>query len=345
MAEEAADQLASLSVDGEEKAAPTSLRTSGDLTKEETLAFFAACGETQGSDAFKARMSAHMASGGKPNTLMVDMQTEVMESMGIDKTFGTSCLAKINTCDDDELKEGLKAFTRECQWGFVRALRDNPVRPLRRAGDAKMTRPEVMQFLDACIVMAGMPETMETLRKAFADGGEKAPPNADVIQQQHDMLETLGFEHTFGVACLNSLGDDFPNDYDIMQKMQKFAESAQESCQRSMMSDEEFAEKKREMAQIQRIQRQGQNEVAAMDAAALQSYVENDCSELRETMQKKFQEFSGDQEALQRYVMTLDDAEQLKLVKMQMASMRLMQMRGGGGDSNGGCGDQSCKHS
>lgn len=59
---------------------------------------------------------------------------------------------------------------------------------------------------------------------------------------QHGCLEDLGLDYTYGVSCLNRVGQDYPNDRGVMMKMNQFALGANLACQEAMMSQEQREE-------------------------------------------------------------------------------------------------------
>eukprot|EP00607_Mallomonas_marina_P004470 CAMPEP_0182438578 /NCGR_PEP_ID=MMETSP1167-20130531/85872_1 /TAXON_ID=2988 /ORGANISM="Mallomonas Sp, Strain CCMP3275" /LENGTH=361 /DNA_ID=CAMNT_0024632007 /DNA_START=628 /DNA_END=1713 /DNA_ORIENTATION=- len=100
-----------------------------------------------------------------------------------------------------------------------------------------MTKSEILEFFEACNALMAMPETKKILKQTYES--TKTPPGDKVIELQREMLEILGIEKDFGVSCLNHIPKDFPDDPNIMQKMQQFAMCANVVTREACMSDEE----------------------------------------------------------------------------------------------------------
>jgi len=47
------------------------------------------------------------------------------------------------------------------------------------------------------------------------------------VTLQRSMIETLGCEANFGVSCLNTVGRDFAQDREVLQRMGNFQQAAQ----------------------------------------------------------------------------------------------------------------------
>ena len=74
-----------------------------------------------------------------------------------------------------------------------------------------------------------MPETKAELKLTFEKTNKL--PNEKVVEMQRGVLKLIGFNPDFGVSCLNRINVDFPEDREIMMKMQHFALCAELSCQ------------------------------------------------------------------------------------------------------------------
>ncbi len=74
-----------------------------------------------------------------------------------------------------------------------------------------------------------MPETKEELKSVFIK--TQKIPNEKVVELQRSVIKLIGFNPDFGVSCLNRINTDFPNDRELMMKMQHFAVCAEVSCQ------------------------------------------------------------------------------------------------------------------
>lgn len=74
-----------------------------------------------------------------------------------------------------------------------------------------------------------LPEVKEEL-KAISAKTNKIP-NERVIEMQRNIIKLLGYNADFGCQCLSTVPRDFPNDRELMMKMQYFSLGAELACQ------------------------------------------------------------------------------------------------------------------
>ncbi|CAN0080931.1 unnamed protein product, partial [Discosporangium mesarthrocarpum] len=105
-----------------------------------------------------------------------------------------------------------------CQRTFIELLRE--MEPEEAEGEKKMTPRQVLSFFEACDTLMALPETRKALREEFLSS--KKPPDDTIVGMQRRMLRTLGFEPDHGVSCLNSFRQDFPEERQLLMRMQVF---------------------------------------------------------------------------------------------------------------------------
>lgn len=153
---------------------------------------------------------------GRPGAKLVDMQKEVWDSLGVPTDVGRRAVSRIDQNfpeDHAELVALRSDFATAIDAAYLQSLADRRPRVLERK--AKMRRPTVLEFLDACNVKMDLPEVRERLRKRIEETG--AMPE-DVVNDIHgEVMELLGFEREHGQRCFSSFGasKEFERDREV----------------------------------------------------------------------------------------------------------------------------------
>ena len=164
----------------------------------------------------------------------MEFQRDVLEyNFQIERNFGCKYLSQIPSKmpDDVEMLELAKRFMFTAMRCYLEVLRR---RVAMKGGRGKLrtsggfSRDQIMEFLEACNAQMAMPETKAELKQLFLQTREA--PGAKIIEIQRSIIEMVGLEASYGVSCLNRITTDFPDDRELMTKMQNFAMCAQVSC-------------------------------------------------------------------------------------------------------------------
>lgn len=143
--------------------------------------------------------------------------------------------------NDDEVLGAFLDFTINCSAAYVRAVRDNDQSGGKLQHSGKMSKSQIMNFVDSVNFLMMQPATHAALHEEYVKSGNQ-DPNEMVVKMQKDMLESLGIQKDFGVSRLNCIGKDFANDREMHAKMQSLFQWAMKSVQQAKMSPEELRE-------------------------------------------------------------------------------------------------------
>eukprot|EP01041_Mallomonas_annulata_P008209 gene8209-16883_t len=177
------------------------------------------------------------------NEMLTEFQRDVLEfKFQIDRDYGCQYLGMIpkTFVDDLEMLNAAKRFMFICMRSYVDALKlRHELFPSERITN-KITRNEILEFFEGCNALMVMPETKKTLKLSFEE--TKKPPNELCVTLQRSVLNLLGLEADFGIAGLNAIGVDYPDDMQLKQKMQHFVMCAQVAVKEATMTEEQRKE-------------------------------------------------------------------------------------------------------
>lgn len=253
-------------------------RTSGALTREEALDFFSRNATLLRSVSVRSKLKKlARTDDGKSdlNSTLIKLQTGVFPLMGINPNFGVQCLNSIpqEYAEDDEMLNAFVDFTINCSAAYCRAIKDNDKTGTKLQKSGKMTRNQIMNFVDAVNFSMMQPETHAKLHAEFETLGAKAV-NEMSVNIQKAMLETLGIDKDYGISKLNSIQKDFPNDQELFMKMRFFFQMAQKSVHQATMDPEKLRMFQLEELRSTRERMQAQSEANAMREAKKQEVLE-----------------------------------------------------------------------
>eukprot|EP00439_Symbiodinium_sp_Y106_P075673 s2571_g15.t1 len=118
---------------------------------------------------------------------------------------------------------------------YLQAVRDR--RPAVLENKEPMPRAKILEFFDVCNTRMDLPETHKELLTYIAE--QKKIPNELIISIQRELLEDLGFEQEHGCAVLSRIGQDYPNDVEVTQKMKIWKSKAEQSCLRAVKAHQD----------------------------------------------------------------------------------------------------------
>ena len=226
---------------------PISYRESdGDIPKDVLLNFLISCKEEMSKDCNVLSIVIENRQRDTPlHMLGVEFQRKHMEcKCGIEANYGCSYLSTIPNKfpDDEELINTAIQFvfaSMKFFWDAVE-MRGKSLQNKLKASGKIMPLNTIHEFFEACNTLMILPETKKALRAEFLSTSQ--PPNESIIKLQHGVLEKLGYQHEFGVKCLNNIKYDYPHDKSLPGRFQGFSLAAQLACQHATMEEDEVEE-------------------------------------------------------------------------------------------------------
>mmetsp|Transcript_10870 Transcript_10870/g.14956 ORF Transcript_10870/g.14956 Transcript_10870/m.14956 type:complete len:538 (-) Transcript_10870:240-1853(-) len=173
----------------------------------------------------------------------IDFQRDVLENnYQVERNFGCHYLSQMQTKhgEDTELIDAGKGFMYTAMKSYLLALKARKDKYFKTLSQVPLNRIQILEFFEGCNAKMVMVETKEELKSVFRSTGKL--PNEIIVEMQHGILSLLGYDPKFAVSCLNKIGEDFPNDKELLMKMQYFAMCAQVACKESTLSDKEREE-------------------------------------------------------------------------------------------------------
>lgn len=170
----------------------------------------------------------------------IDFQRDVLErNFQIERENGCIYMANIprRFPMDLDLNQGTSDFMMASMACYTKCLKRRKDRYLtdKLRTDGKLSRMNILEFLEGCNAVLALEETKAELRALYLQTG--SPPNVRCIELQHEVLELLGVEKNYACRCLNDIQTDFANDQEVLTKMQYFMMRAKFSVDEAMMSD------------------------------------------------------------------------------------------------------------
>jgi hypothetical protein len=106
----------------------------------------------------------------------------------------------------------IKDFSVECSEAWIAAVR--AARPAKLQKTGRMNRDQILSFIDACGTLFSVPSTRDEMRREFLSKSGSRDPLKDgraaaaakSVAWQRGLLECIGVEASFGVSCLNRIG-------------------------------------------------------------------------------------------------------------------------------------------
>lgn len=196
------------------------------------------------NDSVESKQGLHLAA--------VEFQRDVLEfNFGIERNFGCKYLAMlaIHHPDDLEVIDAAKTFMFTCMRSYVNTLKYRSkmykTGAIPRPGENEgMSRASMLEFFEGCnalsklyrssfdfsviFLVVVMPETKEELRSIYQR--TKKPPNERIIEMQRNLIKLMGFNVDYGVQCLSRVQQEYPQDREVMMRLQYFMVSADLAC-------------------------------------------------------------------------------------------------------------------
>mmetsp|Transcript_4825 Transcript_4825/g.10230 ORF Transcript_4825/g.10230 Transcript_4825/m.10230 type:complete len:842 (+) Transcript_4825:35-2560(+) len=343
----------------QEEAKQAGLLTEGEVTREHILAFFDKNFETLASAETKSKFKKLCKTPEGVQDLskvMVEVQMSCFHQVGVSRKLGSKALANLQTNygQDQEVMGRLKEFVHECSRAWLSAVKQANLpsasshknhKKLQNSG--RLSRPQVLNFCEACHNLYMLPETREELRNAFlgntsdagggggdggaSEGGDMNRAAAVSVQMQRGLLEDAGIKAAFGVSCLNSVGRDYAKDEEVLQKFMAFQRSCQQVVQMSTLSDSELAARQAEATEQQRKaqlkQAMYQQKMQAVQVAASEM-TEQDTAKLKAKMLPRWTTLQRlDAPQRQTYLDRQPDGDQTDFLLLSVVMLREKQQQ------------------
>lgn len=190
----------------------------------------------------------HIASKEPLYGLMIQFQRRIMEEdFNIEPNFGCKQLSQIAVTysNDNEVIAAAKRFMFIAIRAYVTAIKISSSMRGELVTSGTVPRNDMLEFMEAVCGTLAMPETKKHLKTAY--DRTMAPPSAELIALQREVLTQLGYDADFAISQLDQIDTLYPNDPMLAQKLQIFTQALQLACQEAMMSE---AEKKAFYANI-----------------------------------------------------------------------------------------------
>lgn len=224
---------------------------------------------------------------------------------------------------------------------YLQAVKDR--RPAVLENKEPMPRAKILEFFDVCNTKMDLPETHKELLTYIAE--QKKIPNELIISIQRELLEDLGFEQEHGCAVLSRIGQDYPNDVEVTQKMKIWKSKAEQSCLRAVKAHQDAGGEAPEMPTtpvvdkdlalaMEKVIPKAKEEVSKMSEEEKQAF-------LGEKAMKKLEVFQGlPSDGRLAWVKRLSDEDKVDFLKTQMlfvenlkkqmqAGQQVLKMKGG----------------
>lgn len=178
--------------------------------------------------------------------LATDLQRDNMEyNLRIERNYGCKLLSQLPTLypEDEELLNSLEEFMFTCLKTYLNSLKLRKKMYKNRqlpAPDPKaypLSRATLFEFFEACCAHYVMPEVKEELKQIYAKTGK--PGNERLIEIQRNLLKLLGYDPDSGIRSLNDLPTLYPNDQELMMKMQCFIIASEHAVGSSTLNAEQ----------------------------------------------------------------------------------------------------------
>lgn len=263
--------------------------------------------------------------------------------MGYDADVGCKALDQIDCADagNKELIQVRQEFMLTAMRTYLQAVKDR--RPAVLENKEPMPRAKILEFFDVCNTKMDLPETHKELLTYIAE--QKKIPNELIISIQRELLEDLGFEQEHGCAVLSRIGQDYPNDVEVTQKMKIWKSKAEQSCLRAVKAHQDAGGEAPEMPTtpvvdkdlalaMEKVIPKAKEEVSKMSEEEKQAF-------LGEKAMKKLEVFQGlPSDGRLAWVKRLSDEDKVDFLKTQMlfvenlkkqmqAGQQVLKMKGG----------------
>ena len=220
------------------------------LDRDLIYSFWQACG----SMLLDLRTIRHIvdasAATGRPLHLAaIDFQRSVMAfNFGIEPEYGCQQMgmAAVNYPKDTELQEGASGFMRMAMHSYVEQLKVRAAlnvtkgRALRISGG--MTRTELLEFFEGCNASMTLVATKNAMDNAWKATKDIKDLGKICIDSQHQILELMGVTKEHGLAQLNSMQQNYPQDNELAMKFNAFRMCAETTVQLASLEPKEKAE-------------------------------------------------------------------------------------------------------
>mmetsp|Transcript_4975 Transcript_4975/g.12858 ORF Transcript_4975/g.12858 Transcript_4975/m.12858 type:complete len:540 (-) Transcript_4975:355-1974(-) len=196
------------------------LRTEGEITREELLDFVIGCTKMVTSEESLRLVATAIADGiTDVTTIMMAFQLEFMESKGLDRQFGVALMSPyvLHTRfpGDEQIFKVLNSFMQNCQQAsqvaqqsaMQRASSDpkarkfQPAASLQREGE--LTDARLLDLIESTESIVADPELKPELMNTMRTTGHGA--DSILIRWQREYLESVGLEQDFAVGQLRKL--------------------------------------------------------------------------------------------------------------------------------------------
>jgi len=286
------------------------------LASSQVMTLIQSCIDEFHSEAFLQRLAnaARSAERPRPAELVIGMQTERMQALGIEPSVGVKCLKSLPQFypSETELIEKANEFRTDSQEAFLKYLIEHPMEESKLQTEGKLTRTQVLNFIDTCNTMMRSKGTKQALREFWEQNQQ--PPNHLMIQKQREILNYIGIEPEFGISELNQLSVNFPGDTDLFNRLHEMAATAQRICTISMADD---ADERNEQILIELQAQQGRvlDEIQNMSEQEIQVFVQSAIPKYREVLMRMSSPNVMDK---LHVLKTLSQQEKIEMLKLQM---------------------------
>lgn len=256
---------------------------------------------------------------------LIELQRVEWDTLHIGRDLGCKALDEIDM-NDKELVQARQEFVNSAMRTFLQSLTDR--KPKKLEHKKAMTKAAILQFFDACNTKMDLPEMRVLLYNHYKEN--KTMPNQVVIDMQREMLETLGWEKEHGCRQLSKIGETFPKDQDLHQRMMHWQQKAQEvtmHCmkyagadlkQMSLMSMLEHSMK--EDDEMKELTKRAEEEVEAMTGDEQEALVDK--------MQKKMETLMKlPEETREAYMKKIVDGDKMDIIKSKVIMLQVFKQK------------------
>ncbi|CAE7397849.1 unnamed protein product [Symbiodinium natans] len=226
-----------------------------------------------------------------------------------------------------ELLQVRQEFMLTAMRTYLQAVKDR--RPAVLESKKPMPRAKILEFFDVCNTRMDLPDTHKELLTYLAV--QKKVPNELIISMQRELLEDMGFEQEHGCAVLSRIGQDFPNDAEMAQKLQMWKSKAEQSCMRAVRAHQEAGGELPEMqtmvidkelsAAMEKVIPKAKEQIGAMSEEEKNAF-------LGEKAMKKMEVFQQlPPDGRLAWIKRLSDEDKLEFVKIQVLFVEHLKKR------------------
>jgi len=256
---------------------------------------------------------------------LIELQRKEWDPVGIDRDAGCKALDEIDV-NDKELVQARQEFVHSAMRTFLQSLDDR--KPKKLETKKPLTKAAIVSFFDACNTKMDLPEMRVLLYNHYKEN--KTMPNQLVIDMQREMLETLGWEKEHGCRQLSKIGETFPKDQDLHQRMMSWQQKASEvvmHCMKYAGADmknmslmQALENSLNEDQEMSEMTKQAEEEVKAMTDEEQEALVEK--------MQKKMETLMKLPEgAREAYMKKLVDADKMEIIKSKVIMLQVFKQK------------------